>query len=604
MSSANIQTDKKVTLFLSSNRDTFDTMSAFHFVCIFSSLIHSTSLRPTQAVEFYRKAVHSVKNITPYLPVNTVKQSNFKQASTLGYQPSISGQSFISWGQRKDRLLTELQSMSTSSLQNFWRGYSTEPSSSSRFDEKEDRGDKSSFTGEYEKNLITHNIPLSTSEVYGFSPILHLSNQDILFMDWLPDITFSQENSTPLILNIMTDQISKEPTLRYNTVPIKSLEPDFESNVVKLDETTIPILVSFPFASPSRNFSADEPIFNQSLSFSKEFGGRMDVMAISSNMIFAVFAIVFNFSVSSFYRRQIKNLIAFIYFSVSTTDLITALSCLSHPVIFVLVLFTNQNSLCSVLIIIFYCISCISIRVGVFFNLVLSVVRSINIVRPFYQVRLAWVKTACLICPISWCLVAVYDIYWVLSLGYMNFPKALFKFMIYMPMLGNGAASRILRTDPTYLETVMFGMTVPFIVPAIIVIICFVFQIYHLNASKIELRSTQKIIRRRPAITIFQLTLLFLICNCSATAVYFYFFVPSGREQRRTGAHDARLMYLSSCVLHVINATFSPAIMVLRGRSLKKAIKAELISIISKMSTRSSTVRGVSTGVKTVVHRY
>ena len=270
-----------------------------------------------------------------------------------------------------------------------------------------------------------------------------------------------------------------------------------------------------------------DQILNRSASFSKEFGGTMDVVTLSSNIIFVIFAIALNFSVSSFYRRQIKKLIPFIYFSVSITDLITALSCLSHPLILVLLLFTKQDRLCSVLILVFYSINSTSIRAGVFLNLVLSVVRSINIVRPFYQVRIKWIKSACLVYPILWCLVVVYDVFWVLSLGYMHYPKALFKYMIYMPMVGSGTAARLLGDDPSYMETIFFGMTVPFIFPSVLVLICLIIQVYYLSASKVEMRRSHKIVLRRPAITIFQLTLLFLICNLSATAVYIYFFLPS-----------------------------------------------------------------------------
>ena len=343
------------------------------------------------------------------------------------------------------------------------------------------------------------------------------------------------------------------------------------------------------------------------VSFREELGGIMDGMAVGSSTILTVVAIILNYKVSSFYRREIKKLIPFIYFSVSITDLITALSCFSHPLTLVLLLFTDQSTLSSVLILIFYCISSTSIRAGVFYNLVLSVVRSVNIVRPFYQVKLGWIKIACIVCPFLWFLVASYDVYWMVNLGYIGFPIALFKYLVYMPMVGNGVASDTLGDDVSYLETILFGMSVPFLFPAVVVTVCFVFQLYYLSsASKVamSMRINRKAMSRRPAVTIFQLTLLFLICNLSSTAVYIYFFLPSGREQRRTGAKDARVMYLASCVLHIVNAAFSPLIMILRGRSLKRAIWSQLVSIRSLINTRSSSVGSWSAGTKPVVHRY
>ena len=411
-------------------------------------------------------------------------------------------------------------------------------------------------------------------------------NDSNLHDKWLPLITFNALSSIPASYTRTQQQTSVFTT---NGKISMSMNPKYSTG-----SSQTQLFVSGEYSSG----------LNRRASFSEEFGGTMDVVTLSSNMIFVIFAIALNFSVSSFYRRQIKKLIPFIYFSVSITDLITALSCLSHPLILVLLLFTKQDRLCSVLILVFYSINSTSIRAGVFLNLVLSVVRSINIVRPFYQVRIKWIKSACLVYPILWCLVVGYDVFWVLSLGYMHYPKALFKYMIYMPMVGSGTAARLLGDDPSYMETIFFGMTVPFIFPSVLVLICFMFQVYYLSASKVEMRRSHKIVLRRPAITIFQLTLLFLICNLSATAVYIYFFLPSGTEQRRTGAHDARLMYISSCVLHVVNAAFSPAIMILRGRSLKNAIKLEIISIRSGLSSKSLSSGRRFTGVKAVVHRY
>ena len=422
---------------------------------------------------------------------------------------------------------------------------------------------------------------------------------------WLPDITFSvpsndtaRSSKFPSSNDIFTSSNNKktEKPEEYSGKEVKSSKTRYYYNEVHF--TTSDIGANYEdqnWTNTLTNGTREDTsvrnlIDSQYMSFSQEFGGVLDTIAIGSNMVFVVFAITFNFSVSRFYRREIKKLIPFLYFSVSITDLITSLSCLSHPLIFALLLLTDQGTLCSVLIISFYCISSTSIRAGVFYNLVLSVVRSLNIVNPFYQVKLGWIKIVCALYPVIWFIIAAYDIYWVVDLGYLNFPVALFKYMIYMPMVSNGLASQLLGEDASYVEHIFFGMTIPFLIPAVIVIICFVFQIYHLSATRPLLKNNKKVISKRPAITIFQLTLLFLVCNLSSTAVYIYFFLPSGSEQRRTGANDARVMYVATCVLHVVNATFSPLIMILRGRSLKNTIKSQLVSIRSKMRTKSGSV--------------
>ena len=346
---------------------------------------------------------------------------------------------------------------------------------------------------------------------------------------------------------------------------------------------------------------------NKSVAFRKQLGEKEDMILIGGNMVLVISAVVSNLIVLKYYRHQIKKLIPFVYFSVALADLVTAVSCLLHPVIlFLLLYFPSLEISASLLIFVSFLVSSSSIRVGVFNNLVLSVVRSINIVQPFYQIKLRYLKCVTAIYPAIWVVLGSLDIYWIVDLGYMSYPKAMFKHLIYRPMSGSGLATLLLGEDATYLQIIMFGMTVPFLIPCLIVCVCLVFQIHYLNISTAHLKQGSKIASKRPAITIFQLTLLFIICNLTATVVFISYYAPSGSQTRRTGAGDARVMYLSSCVLHVFNATFSPLIMILRGRSLKATITSELRSFRSRFSSRSSSVEpcSKSSGVKVALYRY
>ena len=346
---------------------------------------------------------------------------------------------------------------------------------------------------------------------------------------------------------------------------------------------------------------------NKSVAFRKQLGEKEDMILIGGNMVLVISAVVSNLIVLKYYRHQIKKLIPFVYFSVALADLVTALSCLLHPVtLFLLLYFPSLKISSSILIFVSFLVSSSSIRVGVFNNLVLSVVRSINIVQPFYQIKLRYLKCVTAIYPAIWVVLGSLDIYWIVDLGYMSYPKAMFKHLIYRPMSGSGLAALFLGEDATYLQIIMFGMTVPFLIPCLIVCVCLVFQIHYLNISTAHLKQGSKIASKRPAITIFQLTVLFIICNLTATVVFISYYAPSGSQTRRTGARDARIMYLSSCVLHVFNATFSPLIMILRGRSLKATITSELRTFRSRFSSRSSSVEpcSKSNGVKVALYRY
>ena len=159
---------------------------------------------------------------------------------------------------------------------------------------------------------------------------------------------------------------------------------------------------------------------------------------------------------------------------------------------------------------------------SVFSSVVLVIMRSINILQPFAIVKLTWIKVSMVFYLVIWILLSAYDEVWITRMGYCARPIALFKHLVYKPMAGSRFITDIGHGSLTYSTTILAGMTFLFIIPSIIVFICFGLQIHSLYGKTVR-ASFGKNLHRRPALTILLLTSLFLMCNLPSIEVYIYY---------------------------------------------------------------------------------
>ena len=177
----------------------------------------------------------------------------------------------------------------------------------------------------------------------------------------------------------------------------------------------------------SNKFSPDEGVNEM---FSDEwFETSYRIIFNSSNIRFIVILVLTTllglqtFSVNSFvflfYRQKRNNVVSVSYSLLSICDICMGGVAVLHAVLLFLSIIGTNTNIVKYWATFVFAVSFITIRMSVFFNVLLAILRSINIVSPFYRINLKHVKIASVLYLIILIPFAIYGM--VMEESYQSF---------------------------------------------------------------------------------------------------------------------------------------------------------------------------------------
>ena len=128
---------------------------------------------------------------------------------------------------------------------------------------------------------------------------------------------------------------------------------------------------------------------------------------VSINGLLSVICLFLNLIIITFYWSNSPNLSSILYLRNAIADSISAAGFLLQVTLIIRVL---EEDFPPCLPLISYCITTVSVRMSVFMNCVLGVVRCINILNPFYQVKKKWVSISVCSYFLIWSTITSLDI--------------------------------------------------------------------------------------------------------------------------------------------------------------------------------------------------
>eukprot|EP00116_Pleurobrachia_bachei_P002795 sb/3463057/ len=185
-------------------------------------------------------------------------------------------------------------------------------------------------------------------------------------------------------------------------------------------------------------------------------------------------------------RKGNRSLASKLYIHLAVWDCVTAVTGLLHGGYMIFWLLGNQDSsINTVAIATIYVTTTVGVRGSVFANVVLSVVRSVNISKPFYMIRKTLLTVAMATVPMTLIPIAGVDLYYFFSFGYDVTPLSGWEYRHYHrqlflgPALGVGLFGFIMKTQHHH-----FSMTaiihhlssVFFHLATSVCLVCLVFQ--------------------------------------------------------------------------------------------------------------------------------
>ena len=305
--------------------------------------------------------------------------------------------------------------------------------------------------------------------------------------------------------------------------------------------------------------------------------------------LLGVYIILANSFVIGFYQKKYKETVPWIYIMIAGCDTVTGFTAICHASISItpkyeVAALLEEKVLPSAdwLPISVYVILQVVTRTSLFYNTVLTVVRTINIIQPFYQLKKKIMTVFIIFYPILWIVLSAIDVY--LIVHYSGSVSVMYSVFGIYPGLGFTNLESVMvpidKIEPQLLFSVTYAtyavvtifMAIPFVLPAITALVCAVLQINSLLKPSIISLTTIK--EKRMTVTIIMLTVACLVCNIPGSVLGFYLLIKL-EDGRRLGLPLSQLLcicYSLCTLLPFINAILNPMILVLRGAVLREFV--------------------------------
>ena len=308
---------------------------------------------------------------------------------------------------------------------------------------------------------------------------------------------------------------------------------------------------------------------------------------VGCNIILVIPAVLLNGITMFHYRKQTTNLPSVLYFRNSLSDSVSAVGFLLQVPSVISVLKENTPDL---LPLFSYWICTVAVRMSVFMNCVLGVVRCIKIVSPFYLVNRKMVTLSSLIYLLVWIAIASLDIWFYTSRITLKNRVYLIKSLIlktepgfYLAYLPGSDGSRLSLLSQG--EIVLVQFLLPVAVPALLCLFLMAIQIIHLKgkasvrqtndpeptATTVEARRSTN--NDRAAITILMVTTIYVVTTILSVAVWLVVYKDHldswrGDKMKKLSWRELGAIYFSSSTLPLVCSTLTPLTLLIRGKIL------------------------------------
>ena len=329
---------------------------------------------------------------------------------------------------------------------------------------------------------------------------------------------------------------------------------------------------------------------------------------IAANILIGISSTLFNALVCNFYRHKQENVAHFLYFILSSVDMVCGVIPLLHALFFLLFLQLpdsestgkdwrsarsavfgwgpqNLDSLqtelateLEVLLPILYFLTSLTAGVSIFLSTIIAVVRTLNITVPTYRTSKIRVVVALFICVFCGLVFLSGDIVYYknkIDKSPLTFPYML-NFYLAFPTPGHyftekifeGLGTEIFNESNGY-YSFLFYIGIPIVLPTLICLICMCVQIWHLATKGVQGGNNQQF-KKDITITILLLTTVLTICNVLYVAVV----LKKGISEKY--GKDKYLLYFMKNMLPFINSLLNPIILICRGSSLRAFVKSKI----------------------------
>ena len=391
---------------------------------------------------------------------------------------------------------------------------------------------------------------------------LHMTPENpIIFSDWKPpQFTTIPQFTTPVTIKQFTeDKPTTQPDIQFTTDPMtakKRTEIHF-TKIQPKDDSNSTIII------PKKIMSSFE-------------NGLLKGIA-SVNIILAVTSLPLNIFVIKHFAKG-RHISAILYHKNGIMDLMCGLGFLLQvPPIFDII----GTRVPMAMILTSYVVTTVAVRGSTFTNLVLSSVRCINIVSPFFQVKKRAIAISIILYLAIWTSIAGYDIYFFISTAGIEKYVYVIKTFDLKPELGFGLRTKVFGGGiVAYGNLAMFYYGIPVLLPCVLSVVLMAIQIRSLLKKRVgTIRGAEKNKAaenaKGSALTILLLTLIYVTTSLLSIIAWLAVYRDDlmVKEFRALNYTELGIVYISTSTSPLLCSTISPLTLLIRGASFRAAVR-------------------------------
>ena len=356
----------------------------------------------------------------------------------------------------------------------------------------------------------------------------------------------------------------------------------------------------------------------------KDFSAEI-ITLVTVNFLLSLSCVILSLTVGYYiFRNRRDSFIQTLYLQNGLADLFVGVGVfLQCPVLSLLMWKGRELSNITVPVFISYYILGLGVRMSVFINCVLGVVRCINIARPFFHIKKSALRVCTLIYMFIWMTIIGIDIWQFTKKRDVINQVFLVKSLLIKGQPGFGLTQLSQDQGDYGLEYSIYhlGNTVRFLLPtALPTVLCFVLmivQLYHLSNRSASRKLTERQITEsstknsveisKAGVTILLLTIIYV--SSSAVSIVTWLIVDGKRgylgskseyddlveeERSATSWSDLTAIYFSLSTCPLICSTLTPLTLLLRGTG---PAFSSVRSFFSKLRSSNSTT-GTTSGTE------
>ena len=337
------------------------------------------------------------------------------------------------------------------------------------------------------------------------------------------------------------------------------------------------------------------------------------ILISSCNSFLALLALILNTILVLHYKKHLTSIPSLLYFRNGLCDIISAIGFLLQVPSVISILKEHTPTILPLLS---FWITTISVRMSVFMNCLLGVVRCINILNPFYLINKKIITLSTSLYILIWTSIASLDVWVYITKITLQNRVYLVKSLVLKAEPGfsltslSGSGGAVL-TSLSQAEIVLVQFLTPLVLPALLCFVLMVFQILHLRkqsfavtpqvstrkeeqGSNKEKDLKQRTNRRKnkAATSILIVTIIYVLTSTVSVAMWLVIYrehLGGGEKIKKLSWSELSVIYFSTSTLPLLCSTLTPLTLLVRGNILKLYTR-DTFKKIMEFSTRKNDI--------------